>query len=132
MSADAQTRHEVLGFTAIYCGRSGCASVGGGLDDAEVVETLRATVRQCEHGVLVAVDCLTAGACAGVGAGPGRLVLVQPCDTDRKPVGRGIVAGPLHEQADVDELCGWLRRGLRTPFPSHLLAGPAVAGPRPA
>ena len=130
MSQQQAARSGVLGFTAVYCGRDGCACAADGLDDGDVVEAVRRTVRTCAHGVLVSVDCLVEG-CERGDAGPGRFVLVQPCDTRRTPVGPAVVAGPLHEQDDVDEFCGWLRRGVARPCPTHLRAGPPTIGTTP-
>lgn len=117
-----------LGFTAAYCGRDACACSTNGVDDGDVVEALRSTVRTCPHGVLVSVDCMVEG-CERGATGPGRYVLVQPCDTRRRPVGEAVVAGPLHERDDVDQLCHWLRHGVDRPCPAHLRAGPFTAGP---
>ena len=116
------------GFTAVYCGRPVCGGAAVGVDDGEVVTALRGAVRSTPHGVLVAVDCLTVDGSGGAG----RFVLVQPCDADRRATGPPVVAGPLHERADVDDLCRWLRAGAASPCPSHLRAGPPRADPASA
>lgn len=119
------------GFTVAYCRGPRCPGAAGGVEPAAVGESLRRTVRRCPHGVLVATECLT-GACRhGDAAGAGGFVVVQPCDEARTPVGTAAVTGPMHEEADVADLCAWLREGARGRPPMHLHVGPAVlaAGP---
>ena len=116
------------GFTAIYCGAQGCPATTGGPD---VVPRLREAVRRCPHGVLVRGECVLGllarggwpmgGRCQQHG-GAGAFVIIQPCGADRQAQGSAAVAGPLHEDSDVDDLCRWLVDGLpaRTPLPDHL------------
>lgn len=116
-----------VGFTALFCGSPGCPPATGGTD---YFDDLRAVVRRCPHGVLVRAGCLSGGRCRPSHGGAGAFVIVQPCDAGRQPRGQALVAGPLHEPADVDDLCGWLCDGLGVgaPLPTHLLA---MDGPTP-
>lgn len=108
----------MTGFTAVYCGAPDCPSATGG--GPAVTDDLRAAIRKSPHGVLVRSGCLRPFGCTGAGA----LVVVQPCDEDRTARGPAVVAGPLHERADVAELCDWLVNGISDgrPLPSHLHA----------
>ena len=128
---------EQQGFTAIYCGAQDCPSLDGGPD---VVPRLRAAVQRCPRGVLVRGECVLAlltrggwpfgGRCQHRG-GAGAFVIVQPCDADRQARGSASIAGPLHEDSDVDDLCRWLVEDLpnRAPLPDHLRPT-VVAGDR--
>lgn len=118
------------GFTAAYCGDPQCPAGASGQDTSTVGPALAATVRRCPHGVLVRAGCLHAGGCGDREAGAGALVVVQPCDTGRRPRGPAVLAGPLHEHADVEELCVWLSAGLPAgePLPVHLRPTHVVTG----
>lgn len=119
---------EQRGFTAIYCGAQDCPSRSTGPD---IAARLREAVQRCPHGLLVRGECVLGllgrsgwpfgGRCQHHG-GAGAFVIVQPCDANRRAVGAAAVAGPLHEDSDVDDLCRWLVEDLpvRAPLPDHL------------
>jgi hypothetical protein len=128
---------EQQGFTAIYCGAQDCPSRGTGPD---IAARLREAVQRCPHGLLVRGECVLrllgrsgwpfSGRCQHHG-GAGAFVIVQPCDAGRRATGPAAVAGPLHEDSDVDDLCRWLVEDVPSsaPLPGHLrptvVAGPA-------
>ncbi|MHA6804719.1 hypothetical protein [Salinifilum ghardaiensis] len=118
------------GFTVAYCGEENCPPSRGGPD---IGTALRRAVRSTQHGVLVRSGCLLellreragcplAGSCQRETAAAGAFVLVQPCDATRRPNGPAHLAGPLHEDADLTELCRWLEQELHLgePLPEHL------------
>lgn len=116
------------GFTAVLCGAGGCGfrtDSAGPADATEAdrtAEMLRAVVRSSRHGVLVSTGCLLGPTtCRLRTAAP--LVLVQPCDAERRPMGPAVHVGPLRSAADVRELECWLRRGRFDPalLPGRLL-----------
>ena len=104
------------GYTLVRCGA--CARMPSGFDDGAaalpgvdevLLEGLRAVVRDSRHGVLVSGGCPLEPGCAG--REPGMVLLVQPCDADRTPVGPVVVAGPVRSTDDVTAVTGWLARG---------------------
>ena len=111
------------GFTAVACRSEGC----GHGDPATVAEglfaALRTAVRDSRHGVLVSAGCLLGQSVCGARA-TAPVVLVQPCDTERRPVGLGVRIGPLRTVADAEALVAWLRSGDLDPalLPAHVLS----------
>lgn len=108
-------------YTAVLCAAPGCgaadpATVGGRLGEA-----LRAVVRASRHGILVTAGCTVGpAACRLRPAAP--LVLVQPCDVERRPQGCAVRVGPLRTDGDVEAFAAWLRAGDLDPalLPAHL------------
>ena len=92
------------GFTVVVCQADRCCS------ELALMPALRAAVRASAHGVLISSGC-TVGplTCRSRVAGP--VVLVQPCDLQRRPVGPAVQVGPLQTRSDVADLVSWLRTG---------------------
>jgi hypothetical protein len=87
------------------------------------MSALRAVVRSSTHGVLVTAGCrLGPLACRTREHGP--LLMVQPCDVDRRPVGCAVLVGPVRAGGDVAAVEAWLRGGRYDPalLPVHLWA----------
>jgi hypothetical protein len=106
------------GYTAVTCAAcTGPGTVGPALQDA-----LRPVVRASTGGVLVGAGCLAG--CAGRPAGP--VLLVQPCDGERRPTSPALRIGPLRTGADVDAVTAWLGAGDLDPalLPRHLVVPP--------
>jgi len=89
----------VTGYTAILCGAGPCHA-------PQLAARLRDTVGAGRHGVLVISGCTVGGLACRVRA-PGAMLVVQPCDTERRPTGRAIHVGPIGP-ADVDAVTTWL------------------------
>lgn len=93
-------------FTVIVC--SCCAAEPG----LSVLEELRGSIRRCQHGILVSAPCLLGKlTCAARTDGSGTMVLLQPCSTDRSPVGPPRWVGPITNPADAEAVRAWLERG---------------------
>jgi hypothetical protein len=110
------------GYSVVMCTAAGCGLADPGTVGGRVVEELRAVVGASAHGVLVSAGCLLGRvACAARAAAP--VVLVQPCDVERRPVAPVVRVGPLRTEADVQALGAWLRSGDLDPrlLPGHLL-----------
>lgn len=87
------------------------------------MSALRAVVRSSRHGVLVTAGCrLGPLACHTREHGP--LLMVQPCDVDRQPVGFAVLVGPVLAAEDVAAVEEWLRGGHydASLLPGHLRA----------
>jgi hypothetical protein len=93
-------------FTVAFC-RSCRAEPG-----LEVLEALRATIRRCDHGVLVVTECMLGVlTCRARVHGPGAIVLLQPCSTERVPNEAARWIGPINDQDDVCVVCDWVAGG---------------------
>jgi hypothetical protein len=102
------SRHRATGraFTVIVC--SCCAAEPG----LSVLQGLRESIRRCRHGILVSAPCLLGKlTCAARTDGSGAMVLLQPCSTDRSPVGPPRWVGPITNPADTEAVRAWLERG---------------------
>ncbi|MCD2197015.1 hypothetical protein LQ327_26950 [Actinomycetospora endophytica] len=118
------------GITVVACGEDACPHAAVAPDGCD--DELRAAIRETPHGMLVRTGCPRGGTCTAGEASAGPQLIAQPCDTARQPTGPALIVGPLHERADVAELCAWLRSGAPLPAPTHLVAGMlrAVGAPR--
>ena len=120
---DPRSPYTALSCVAPRCGAGNPATVG-----TDVVAALREAVRTSREGVLVSAGCfLGSGICAARAVAP--VVVVQPCDEERRPTSCALVVGPLRTSADVQSLGGWLRTGDLDPrlLPPHLLPSRPVA-----
>lgn len=94
------------GFTLVLCGSGGCHNDVA----AEVRSMLRGYVRSTRHGVLVVSGCnLSPALCRFRAEGP--VLVVQPCDTERRPTSPLVRVGPIRTVADVVAVRQWLRAG---------------------
>ncbi|MFC4950927.1 hypothetical protein [Pseudonocardia sp. GCM10023141] len=113
---------ETIGFTAVMCTAPGCGMRSDLSVAGHVLNTVRDVVREGSHGVLVCTGCLLgATTCRLRPMAP--VVLVQPCDADRRPSAPLVRVGPLRTSADVAALGDWLRVGTldAASLPGHLL-----------
>jgi hypothetical protein len=111
-----------VGFTAVVCRSVGCGASDPGTVAVHLFAALAAVVRASRHGVLVSTGCLLGpSACGARTAAP--MLVVQPCDEERRPVGVAVRLGPLRTTADVDALVAWLRAGRLAAdgLPAHLV-----------
>lgn len=96
-------------FTVVVC--QGCPTTAEQPPAAEVLDAVGGAVRECHHGVLIAVPCLLGPTfCANRPSG-GVLAAIQPRTVDRVPAGPARLVGPIREWADVAGLCRWLQAG---------------------
>lgn len=98
------------GFTAVLCTAPGCGPGDAATVSGHLLATLRAVVRGSRHGLLVSAGCVVGSTACGLRP-TAPMVLVQPCDAARHPVGPALRVGPLRTRADVDALGAWLRVG---------------------
>ncbi len=119
MTAHGRVERRAEGCTVVLCTASACRTEL----HAPLMSALRTAVRCSTHGMLVTTGCrLGPLACHSREHGP--LLLVQPCDPDRRPVGCAVLVGPLRTDADVAVVEQWLRDGRFEPtsLPVHLRA----------
>jgi hypothetical protein len=113
---------EEAGFTAVVCTAPGCGVGDPATVAGHLVDVVRDVVGSSRHGVMVATGCLLGAlACRFRPAAP--LLLVQPCDTARRPTAPVLRIGPLRTTVDVDAVGGWLCTDRLDPrlLPAHLL-----------
>lgn len=90
-------------FTLILC--TACGDDRG----AAALDGVRATIRRCDHGVLVTTGCmLGTKACT---SGGGVTMVLQPCTIDRRPDGPPRWLGAIDGARDVRAVCRWVERG---------------------
>ena len=94
------------GYTVLRCAAPECGSAMV----TELLAVLRECVSSSRGGVLVSTDC-TFGrlACRLRPSGP--VLLVQPCDGERRPTRSAVRVGPLRTLDDVAAVQDWLRAG---------------------
>lgn len=107
------------GYTVVTCAAAGCGLADDATVGPELVTALREVVRASGHGVLVGSGCMLR--CAHRPVAP--VVVVQPCDDERRPTSCALAVGPLRTAADVDSCVAWLGAGDLDPrlLPPHLL-----------
>lgn len=105
------------GYTLVLCGAPICrAGPLAGLSAA-----LRECVRSSRYGVLVMSGCsLGPMGCRLREAGP--IVVVQPCDTERRPTRPAVWIGPIRDDGDFAAVQSWIRCASFDPslLPAHL------------
>lgn len=103
------------GWTAVLCRAEGCCF------DLPLMTALRAAVRAAPHAVLLSTGC-TLGPMTCRSRADGAIVLVQPCDAARRPVGAATHVGPIRTADDLADVVAWLRGGVLDPerLASHL------------
>ncbi|MDT0353896.1 hypothetical protein [Pseudonocardia charpentierae] len=106
MTAHGRVERRAEGCTVVLCTASACRSEL----HAPLMSALRAAVRSSTHGMLVTTGCrLGPLACHTREHGP--LLMVQPCDQHRQPIGCAVLVGPLRSEPDVAAVEAWLRGG---------------------
>lgn len=107
------------GYTLVLCGVPICrAGPPFGLSAA-----LRECVRSSRYGVLVMSGCtLGPVGCRLREAGP--IIVVQPCDTERRPTRPAVRIGPIRDDGDLAAVRNWIRCASFDPslLPTHLTA----------
>lgn len=96
-----------LGVTIVFCTALDCGQ------GPAVRDPLAAAVRAHPHAVLISAACpLGKALCRTRAKIPGPrapFLLAQRClGQERRPIGGGLLIGPLHDDADVAAVCDWL------------------------
>ena len=92
------------GYTLVICLARAC----GTEQTNRAAAALRECVRSSRHAVLIVSGC-SLGAVGCRLRPPGPVVLVQPCDIHRRPIGPAIRVGPLRTDDDVAAVQAWIR-----------------------
>ncbi|GAA2363293.1 hypothetical protein GCM10009854_48750 [Saccharopolyspora halophila] len=107
-------RQNQAGYTAVLC--EACEPN----DDLGVLDALSDSVSRSPHGVLVRSPCqlgkLWCHTRKNSRRTTGQVILVQPCDTRRRPLGPVILVGPIRTSADLADVTRWLKS---TPTSAH-------------
>ncbi|MEB3366531.1 hypothetical protein [Saccharopolyspora mangrovi] len=94
------------GFTAVLC--DDCAHDDG----LPILDALGNSVRRSPHGILVRSPCqlgpLWCHTRKNSQRTNGPMLLLQPCDTDRQPIGPVITVGPIRTPNDLAAIARWL------------------------
>jgi hypothetical protein len=92
------------------------------LDDQaqQTTAALKSCVRSSRHGVLVTSGC-TLGPVGCRLRPAGQLLVVQPCGTDRHPIGPAVRVGPIRTDDDLAAVQEWIRTSRFDPLllPPH-------------
>lgn len=99
-------RQNKTGYTAVLC--DACEP----RDDLGVLDALSDSVSRSPHGVLVRSPCqlgkLWCHTRKNSRRTTGQVLLVQPCDIRRQPLGQVILVGPIQTSADLTDVTLWL------------------------
>jgi hypothetical protein len=103
VSGPTDARAAAAAFTVVACAAVPC--------HGQQADELRAALQECVAGsplgVLVVAGCtMGATGCRLRPAGP--VLVVQPCDAERRPVGPAIRVGPVRTAQDVEAVRNWL------------------------
>lgn len=104
------------GFTLVLCAAASCRPA------EPLFAELRESVRASRHGVLVVSGCLSGPVSCRLRPG-GHVLLLQPCDADRRPRGPAVRIGPVRTEQDRRDVRSWIERGRFDPhlLPAHLV-----------
>lgn len=107
------------GYMAVLCTGAACRSA----QTQDTDDVLRECVRASGHGLLVVAGCSSGPVGCRVRP-PGQMILVQRCDSDRRPFGAAVQIGPIRTPEDLGAVRESLAAGTfdSTVLPSHLIA----------